>query len=75
MIGRSPLMSGLPRRIMRRRELVGRAQRRRWAPRRSIYPLRPAPPIMIGGDAALGTALRAEGGSAPFDPPLWGNTA
>ena len=28
-----------------------------------------AAPIMIGAVAALGTALRAEGGSAPFYPP------
>ena len=39
----------------------------RALPRRNMFRL--AAPIMIGAVAALGTALRAEGGSAPFYPP------
>src|SRR5262245_26144393 len=42
-------------------------QRMRWPPRRSM--LRLAPPIMIGGDAALARRYAPKGGAAPFYPP------
>ena len=39
----------------------------RALPRRNMFRL--AQPNMFGCDAALGTALRAEGGSRPLYPP------
>jgi hypothetical protein len=43
----------------------------RGFPRRHMCRL--AAPIMIGADAALGTALRAEGAPAPFYPWAFGH--